>query len=87
MHPLPYRNISELQAPAGADYAAALIHVLQGQPSAYADAVCLNAAAGLVLAGKAADIHAGCAQARAVLQSGATYELLQKIKCDVGQAE
>ena len=78
--------ITAVQAPANADYAAALINVLQGQPSAYADAVCLNTAAGLALADKTENIQAGIQQAQAVLRSGASYELLQKIKHDVGQA-
>ncbi len=78
--------ITAVQAPADADYAAALIAVLQGQPSAYTDAVCLNTAAGLVLAGTAKNIRIGVQQAHAILQSGTAYTLLQKIKENVGQA-
>ncbi|TDL79583.1 anthranilate phosphoribosyltransferase [Palleronia sediminis] len=41
------------------------------QEAAYRDAVCLNAAAALVVAGRAADLHEGAAMARESLDSGA----------------
>lgn len=45
--------------------------LLQGTPSAYRDAVLLNAAAALVVAGKASDLKDGVAQAAESIDSGA----------------
>lgn len=45
--------------------------LLQGTPSAYRDAVLLNAAAALVVAGKAADLKEGVARAAESIDSGA----------------
>ncbi|MEX0302057.1 MAG: anthranilate phosphoribosyltransferase [Leisingera sp.] len=45
--------------------------LLQGTPSAYRDAVLLNAAAALVVAGKASDLKEGVAQAAESIDSGA----------------
>ncbi len=42
----------------------ALVHALSGADSAYRRAVLYNAAAGLVIAGKAADLKAGAAMAK-----------------------
>lgn len=51
--------------------AAALRSLLDGEASAYRDAVILNAAAGLVVAGRASDLKEGCEQARESIESGA----------------
>jgi anthranilate phosphoribosyltransferase len=54
-----------------ADNARALRGLLAGEPSAYRDAVLLNAAAALVVAEKATDLRAGVALAAESLDSGA----------------
>ncbi|WP_413868917.1 anthranilate phosphoribosyltransferase [Albidovulum sp.] len=51
--------------------AAALNALLDGAPGAYRDAVLLNAAAALVVAGRAADLKEGVAMARESIDSGA----------------
>ncbi|MEM1351252.1 MAG: anthranilate phosphoribosyltransferase [Pseudomonadota bacterium] len=51
--------------------AAAFTALLDGEASAYRDAVLLNSAAGLVVAGVAADLKDGVAQAAASIDSGA----------------
>ncbi|GGB02846.1 anthranilate phosphoribosyltransferase [Allosediminivita pacifica] len=49
----------------------ALAALLEGETSAYRDAVLLNSAAALVIAGHAADLHEGVAQATESIDSGA----------------
>ena len=56
---------------APADNARALRGLLAGEPSAYRDAVLLNAAAALVIADRAADLREGVALAAESLDSGA----------------
>lgn len=50
---------------------AAFRALLDGAPGAYRDAVCLNSAAALLIAGKAGSLHDGVAMARESLDSGA----------------
>ncbi len=52
--------------------------VLAGEPSPIADAVCLNAAAGLWVGGVAADAAAGLAAAREAVASGAAKATLER---------
>jgi anthranilate phosphoribosyltransferase len=59
--------------------AAALRGVLAGKPSAYRDVALLNAAAALVVAGKAKDLKEGVAQGKQALDSGAAALRLQKL--------
>ena len=59
-----------------AENAAALRALLDGAPGAYRDAVLLNAAAALVIAGRAGDLRAGVAQAAASIDSGAARDRL-----------
>ena len=58
--------------------AAALRRLLHGEHGAYRDAVLLNAAAALIVAGKAADWHEGVAIGRAAIDSGAAKTLLAR---------
>jgi anthranilate phosphoribosyltransferase len=58
--------------------AAALRRLLTGETGAYRDAVLLNAAAALVLAGTTADLRAGAARAAEALDSGAADALLAR---------
>lgn len=59
--------------------AAALQAVLDGARDAYCDIACLNAAAGLVVAGLAADLRDGLGQARATLDDGRAGAVLDKV--------
>ena len=63
-----------------AENAAALRALLAGAPGAYRDIVLLNAAAALVVAGRAPDLHAGAAQAAAAIDAGAAYGVLQRLQ-------
>ncbi|MCQ0970372.1 anthranilate phosphoribosyltransferase [Paracoccus sp. TK19116] len=62
--------------------AAAFRALLDGQDGAYRDAVLLNAAAALVIAGKAADLPEGVAIARESIDSGAARDRLTAL-CEV----
>lgn len=62
-----------------AENAAALLTVLEGTQSAYADAVLINAAACLLVADKAESWEEGIDQARGAIASGAAYERLQHL--------
>jgi anthranilate phosphoribosyltransferase len=53
--------------------------VLAGKPGAYRDVALLNAAAALVVAGKAKDLKEGVAQGKQALDSGAAAQRLQKL--------
>lgn len=63
----------------GAANALALRAVLDGEPSAYADVALLNAAAALVVAGKADELGAGLELARASLKGGHAAKALEKL--------
>jgi anthranilate phosphoribosyltransferase len=62
-----------------AENAAALRQALSGMESTYRDAVLLNAAAALVIAGRAPTLSDGVAQAREAIDSGRAYATLQKL--------
>jgi anthranilate phosphoribosyltransferase len=62
-----------------ADNAKALRGLLAGEPSPYRDAVLLNAAAALVIAGRAADLRAGVALGRESLDSGAARARAERL--------
>jgi anthranilate phosphoribosyltransferase len=59
--------------------AAALLAVLDGAASAYADITKFNAAAALIIAGKAADLKEGVALAEQSIHSGAARKALEKL--------
>ncbi|WP_371349028.1 anthranilate phosphoribosyltransferase [Ancylobacter sp. IITR112] len=63
----------------GAANALALRAVLAGEPSAYADVALLNAAAALVVAGKADELGAGLELARASLSGGHAAAALDRL--------
>ncbi len=63
-----------------AENAVALTALLQGAPGAYRDIVLLNAAAALVVAGRAADLRAGVARAAQSINSGAAAAVLARLK-------
>jgi anthranilate phosphoribosyltransferase len=59
--------------------AAALRRVLEGEPGPFSDLVAINAGAALVLAGRAADLADGLAQARAAIASGRALAALEAL--------
>jgi anthranilate phosphoribosyltransferase len=63
-----------------AENAAALVALLAGAPGAYRDIVLLNAAAALVVAGRATELRAGVAQAAQSINSGAAAAVLSRLK-------
>lgn len=63
----------------GPENAVALLGVLNGEPSAYRDAVLMNAGATLVVAGKAGDLGEGIELARQSIDSGAARARLDKL--------
>lgn len=80
LHPedfgLPVHPFEDIIGGTPQENAAALRALLAGAPGAYRDAVLLNAAAALVVAGKADDLRDGVARARESIDSGAAGEKL-----------
>ncbi len=68
---LPVHPFEDLLGGTPAENAVAFRALLDGAPSAYRDAVLLNAAAALVIAGRAADLKEGAAMAAESIDSGA----------------
>jgi len=54
-------------------------HVLEGDPGPAREVVLLNAAAGLVVAGRARDLRAGVAEAAAAVDDGRARSLLRRV--------
>ena len=63
-----------------AENAAALLALLEGAPGAYRDCVLLNAAAALIVAGRAQTLPDGVALAARSLDTGAAMEVLRKLR-------
>ena len=78
LHPedagLPVHPFEDILGGTPAENAAAFRSVLDGHPGAYRDAVLLNAAAALVVAGAASDLKDGVARAVQSIDSGAARE-------------
>lgn len=72
-------SLDELKGGSPEENAVALTQVISGAENAYRRAVLLNAAAGLVVAGKAVDLKTGAALAADAVDSGRAYALLQKV--------
>ena len=66
--------------------AKALTALLDGAPGAYRDIVLLNAAAALIVAGKASELEEGAAQAAAAIDSGKAKATLEKLAAITNQA-
>jgi len=66
--------------------AAALRALLEGAPGAYRDTVLFNAAAALVVAGRAADPRAGVAAATRAIDSGAALGALERLRRQTADA-
>ena len=69
-----------------AENAAALRALLEGAPGAYRDTVLLNAAAALIVAGRAADLRAGVAEATRAIDSGAALGALERLRRQTADA-
>jgi anthranilate phosphoribosyltransferase len=54
--------------------------LLRGAPGAYRDVVLLNAAASLIVAGKAADLKAGVVLAAKAIDEGAAFGVLARFR-------
>jgi anthranilate phosphoribosyltransferase len=78
-HGVPLADPAALKGGDAAFNAAALRAALDGAPGPYRDIVCLNAAAGLLVAGKAADLTTGVAMARACLDRGDARAALDRL--------
>ena len=76
---LPRADAAALKGGDANANAESLRAVLAGKPSAYRDVALLNAAAALVVAGKAKDLKDGVAQGKQALDSGAAAQRLQKL--------
>ena len=76
---LPVARAEDLQGGDPAFNAAALREVLAGKPSAYRDIALLNAAATLVIAGKAEDLRAGVALAAKAVDDGRARKTLDTL--------
>ncbi|WP_072382015.1 anthranilate phosphoribosyltransferase [Novosphingobium sp. NDB2Meth1] len=73
---LPGAPVDALRGGDPAYNAAALRALLQGEPGPYRDAVLLNAAAALIVAGEAADWHEGVEEAAEAIDKGLANALL-----------
>ncbi len=83
---LPRASLSDILGGDPAYNAAALLRLLDGETGAYRDIVLLNAAAALVVAGKAADLTAGVVLAAAAIDSGKAGALLAALRQDMAGA-
>lgn len=73
---LPRHPLSAIRGGDPAENAVALRKLLQGEKSPYRDAVLLNAAAALMVAGRAPDLRAGAEEAAEFLDNGLANALL-----------
>ncbi len=76
---LPFADAAALKGGDAEHNAAALRGVLEGKPGAFRDIVLLNAAAALLVAGKADDLRAGVDLAADTISSGAAVTTLQRL--------
>ena len=72
-------SLAQLQGGVAAENAKALLALFSGEKSAYRDIVLLNAAAALMVAGRAKDIMSGMELARNALDSGAARAKLEQL--------
>jgi anthranilate phosphoribosyltransferase len=72
-------TLADLRGGEAAENAAALRTVLEGKPSAFADAAVMTAGAALIVAGRVKDIKHGVAMAREAIASGAAKQALSKL--------
>ena len=72
-------NAGDLKGGEAAQNAEALLAVLDGKPSAFADAAVMTAGAALLVAGKENDLKSAIGVAREAVKSGAARKRLQKL--------
>ncbi|NWG46113.1 MAG: anthranilate phosphoribosyltransferase [Alphaproteobacteria bacterium] len=72
-------DFADLVGGGPAENAAKITALLAGERGAYHDIVCLNAAAALVVAGRARDLRAGAGLAAGAIASGAARETLARL--------
>jgi anthranilate phosphoribosyltransferase len=83
---LPRSDISALKGGDAQHNARALRNLLQGEPGAYRDIVVLNAAAALIVAGKAAGLEDGVARAQNSIDSGRAAQALDRLVAVTNEA-
>ena len=83
---LPRAKLADLKGADPATNALALSALLDGHPGAYRDIVLLNAAAGLLVAGKATSLQQGVKQAAEAIDSGRARGVLQRLVAITNQA-
>ena len=76
---LPLATLEDLRGGEAEENAAALNALLQGAAGAYRDVVLFNAAAALIIAGKAADLPEGVAMAARAIDEGLALEKLHRL--------
>ena len=76
---LPRADIAALKGGDAATNARALRNLLQGETGAYRDIVVLNAAAALIVAGKASGLEDGVARAQSAIDSGRAAAALDRL--------
>lgn len=76
---LPTHPVASLKGGDAVENAAALRRVLEGETGAYRDIVLMNAAAGLVVGGRAAGLADGVAKAGAAIDGGAASRTLERL--------
>ena len=79
-------NAEDIRGGDPAQNAAIVLKVFEGQAGAPRDVVCLNAAAAIMAAGCADDLHEGIALARNAIDSGAAMKKLERLRAFVGSA-
>jgi len=76
---LPLATLEDLRGGEAEENAAVLNALLQGATGAYRDVVLFNAAAALIIAGKAADLPEGVAMATRAIDEGLALEKLHRL--------
>ena len=76
---LPRTSLDAIKGGTPLENGNAMLALLSGVESAYRNAVVYNAAAGLVVAGKAGTLKEGVALAREGIDSGRAYTVLKKL--------
>ena len=83
---LPVHPLRDILGGTPGENAAALRALLAGAPGAYRDAVLFNAAAALIVAGRAPDLRSGVAMARQSIDSGAAAAAVARVAQVTGAA-
>jgi anthranilate phosphoribosyltransferase len=76
---LPRARRDDLKGADPATNAARMVVLLDGRPGPLRDVVLLNAAAALIVAGRARDLREGAAQAAKAIDSGAAKRVLERL--------